>query len=72
MVMSLRAANPLEYRKGFKNPKDGRPAFKRTSFNKATNPAKVGDDAEVPPIKNASPPTKTLNRSPCAATSGKA
>lgn len=31
---------------------------------------KVGVAAEVPPIKNASPPMNTLNRSDCAETSG--
>jgi len=68
--MSFNPKNPLEYRKGFKNPKGGKPAFRRTSFNKATNPANAGDEAEVPPMRVVFPPMKTLNLSPCAATSG--
>lgn len=70
IVISLSPWNPFEYRNGFKNPKGGRPAFRRTSFSKATNPVNVGEEAEVPPIKKASPPTKTLNKSACADTSG--
>ena len=70
MVMSFRPLNPLEYKNGFKKPKDGKPAFRRTSFNKETNPVKVGAAQEVPPMRVACPPTKTLKLSPCVATSG--
>ena len=55
MVMSFRPQNPLEYRKGFKNPNDGKPAFMRASFNKAIIAAKVGVEAEVPLISPGSP-----------------
>ena len=37
IVMSFRPA------KGFKRPKDGKPAFKQESFNKEINPVKLGD-----------------------------
>ena len=70
IAMSLRPEDPLEYRKGFKNPKDGRPASRRASFNKATNPAKVGHAAEVPPMRADVPLRKILKWSPCAETSG--
>lgn len=70
IVMSLRPWNPLEYRKGLRNPKDGRPAFKRTSFNRATNPVKAGEEADVPPIRKACPSINTLNKLDCAETSG--
>lgn len=49
-VISVNPALPVEYRKGFKKPSGGRLLDSRTSFNKLTNPAKVGEDAEVPPI----------------------
>jgi hypothetical protein len=70
MVMSFKPANPLEYRNGFKKPKDGKPAFRRASFNKETNPVKVGAEQEVPPMRIAWPSRKILKSSPCAATSG--
>jgi len=69
-VISFRPENPLEYRKGFKNPKGGKPTFRRASFNKATNPANAGDEAEVPPMRMALPLRKILKRSDCAETSG--
>ena len=72
MVISFRPANPLEYRKGFKKPKGGKPAVKRASFNKETNPVKVGDAQEVPSTRVAFPSRKILKFSPCAATSGNA
>ena len=69
-VMSFRPANPLEYRKGFKKPMVGKPAFRRASFNKETIPVKVGAEAEVPPVRFAIPSRKILKLSPCAETSG--
>lgn len=71
-VISFRPAKPLEYKNGFKKPKGDLPAFNRTSLRRATNPANVGEDADVPPIKLVRPPTTTLKKSDCAATSGKA
>ena len=70
MVMSFKPLNPLEYKNGFKKPKDGKPAFRRASFNKETNPVKVGAEQEVPPMRIARPSRKILKLSPCAATSG--
>ena len=60
----------MVYNKGFKKPKDGKPAFRRASFNKATIPVKVGDEAEVPPMRNGCPARKILKLSACAETSG--
>ena len=70
LVMSFKPENPFEYKNGLRKPNDGRPAFKRTSLSSEMNAEKVGVAAEVPPIKNASPPMNTLNRSDCAETSG--
>ena len=70
MVISFRPANPLEYRKGFKKPKGDKPAFKRASFNKETNPVNVGAEAEVPPTRTGVPLIKILKLSDCAETSG--
>lgn len=71
-VISFRPLKPLEYKNGFKNPSGGSLAFKRTSFKRATKPVNAGEDADVPPIRNAWPPMNTLNKSDCAETSGKA
>jgi len=71
-VISFRPAKPLEYKNGFRKPRDGLRAFNRTSLRRATNPANAGEDAEVPPIKAGRPLKIILNRSDCAATSGKA
>ena len=70
MVISFRPANPLEYRNGFKKPKDDKLAFRRASFSKETNPVKVGAEQEVPLMRTAFPSRKILKFSPCAATSG--
>ena len=67
--MSFRPANFLEYRNGFKKPKDGKPAFRQASFNKETNLVKVGVEQEVPPMRTALPSRKISKPSPCAATS---
>lgn len=50
-VISLKPAPSKLYNKGFKNPRDPRPALNLASLSIATNPAKAGDDAEVPPIR---------------------
>ena len=71
-VMSFRPANPLEYRNGFKKPKDERLAFKRAPFNKAIIAVKVGVEAEVPLRSLIFPLKKTWKLVPCAETSGKA
>ena len=63
IVMSFMPANPFEYKNGLRKPKGGMPAFKRTSLSNATNPVKAGEEAEVPPIRKAWPPMKTLNKS---------
>jgi hypothetical protein len=52
IVTSLKVAAALEeYKRGFKNPRGGRPLRRRASFQRATMPAKAGDEAEVPPIR---------------------
>jgi len=71
-VISLKPLIPQVYKRGFKNPSGGRPWARRASFRRATKAAKVGEDAEVPPIDLATPWWKMRNRRPCAATSGKA
>jgi hypothetical protein len=68
--MSLKAAVPFEYIKGFKKPRGGFPAAIRASFRRATIPAKVGEDAEVPPIKIVRRWRTISKLSPWAATSG--
>jgi hypothetical protein len=60
MVISFKPLNPTEYKNGFKKPKDGKPALRRASFNKETNPAKVGAEQEVPPMSVACPSRKIL------------
>ena len=55
MVISVKPAPPLEYINGFKNPNGGNPFERRASFSRLTIPAKVGEDADVPPISPDSP-----------------
>lgn len=72
IVISLNPLAAFEYSKGFKKPRGGKLCDKRTSFRRDTIPAKVGDDAEVPPMWIGVPLTKIRKRSDCAETSGNA
>ena len=53
-----------------RNPRGGSLFEIRASLSRETILAKVGAAAEVPPMRNASPPMKILKRSAWAATSG--
>ena len=55
LVISFRPAMPNVYRSGFKNPRGGLLTPMRASLSSATNPANVGDEAEVPPIEASRP-----------------
>lgn len=57
---------------GFKNPSGGRPLESRAELSRATKPATVGDEAEVPPMSDETFPMMTLNRSASAEISGMA
>ena len=47
-VMSVRPVMPLEYKRGFRNPKGGWPEDMRASFNIAMIAAAAGAEADVP------------------------
>src|SRR5882762_3337605 len=47
-VTSLKAPESLEYKRGFKNPKEGFPFESRASFNIDIIPANAGAAADVP------------------------
>jgi hypothetical protein len=49
-VISLNALSPTWYINGLRNPRGGLPVAIRASFSKATSPANVGADADVPPM----------------------
>lgn len=53
-----------------RNPSEDIPAASRASFNKATKAAKVGPDADVPPMSVWFPFQVTWKLDPCAETSG--
>lgn len=53
---------------GFKKPSTGFPAATSLSLISAMILAKVGDDAEVPPMRVVLPPTTTSKFQPCVAT----
>ena len=55
LVMSFKAPAAFEYSSGFKKPRGGFPKRSRASFRRATKAVKVGDAAEVPPIRIGSP-----------------
>lgn len=71
-VISLNPSRPLVYNSGLRKPRVGSPFASLASFRSATMPAKVGADAEVPPIEMMCPFQNIRKRRPCAATSGKA
>ena len=62
--ISVNPSKPLEYRKGFMKPREGKPFDSRTLLRRLTMPANVGADAEVPPTSPDSPPTKIRKLSP--------
>jgi hypothetical protein len=69
-VPSHTKVNRAPLTNGLRNPIAGLPAVRRASLRRDTSPAKVGDEAEVPPTDVAVPPTITWKPSPSAATSG--
>ena len=71
-VMSVNPSPFNAYMSGFRKPSEDFPAAIRASFSRATKPAIVGDDADVPPMCLAPPPTNILKNSACAETSGNA
>ena len=74
-VISLNAVGScakMAYRSGFRNPSGGRWLEMRAELSRETKPATVGDEAEVPPMRNEPFPMITLNRSASAEISGMA
>ena len=69
-VISLNALSPTLYIKGLRNPRGGLPEVIRASFSRATSPANVGADADVPPMSVGCPFQKIRKWSACAETSG--
>ena len=69
-VMSCNPAPDNEYNIGLRNPSGDIPAESRASFNRATKAAKVGADADVPPMCHRLPFHVIRKFLPCAETSG--
>ena len=70
LVTSFKPGPPIEYSIGLRKPSGGFRAASCASFRRATMPATVGVDAEVPPINAGEPWKKIRKFSDWAETSG--